>query len=87
MKKWEWFWFGSGAYIIIDNRIQCGVDYLHWKHNNKLALKENQHHKWTPLCKLDYSERFTKEEFEHLAETIVDRLNAVEVEKKLKGES
>jgi hypothetical protein len=93
MKKWVWNWYGrkgeDGSWIVIDNRVDTtpGTKYTFVPVDTKLYLDANPNHKWTPLVAMKYSERFTVEEFRQLAVTITDRLNAMEVEKKLKGEA
>jgi hypothetical protein len=90
MKKWEWLTFGQKTqkqHIIIDNRIQNGAKYTYWPASNKLALEANEGHKWTPLIRIDASERWSPAELKKYADTITDRLNAMEVEQKLKGDA
>lgn len=91
MKKWVCSWFGErgadNSWIVVDNRMEeRGADYTLIPSELKLFLKASPNHKWTPAVTMKYSERFTPKEFWVLGQTITDRLNAMEVEKKLKGD-
>jgi hypothetical protein len=91
MRTWDWHWFGTKEskqreHILIDSRIDDQQQYGYDRPKNKVWLSATPSHKWTPLVVMDYSERFEGKEFETYAQVLVDRLNAYEVEKKLKGE-
>ena len=85
-RDWQWRSGGEQAYILVDNRFDRGGSYKYDQASNKIWVEETPGHKWTPLLHLQYSERFTWEEFVEYAQVLTDRLNAFEVEKVLKGE-
>lgn len=85
MKRWHKRIMKNQAGILIDNRLDPNGEYTYDRDENLVWLGANPVHKWHPMVRMDFSERFTWDEFLHYADTITDRLNAAEVEKKLEG--
>ena len=96
MKKWEGRWFSTGSKgtmgssIVIDHRFSDAVqpgEYSYSAKDVRVYETANKAKYFTPIVVMNYSERYTIEEFEALAHVVKDRLNAWETEKKLKGEA